>query len=69
MSIGYLDGSALAEAMRRGDLSRRVIDVWRALDAACVHEFVQIEVPSLAGRELDRMAWIWGAQLLDPNGA
>lgn len=38
--------------------------IWGALDAACVHEFAHIEVPSLVGREVIRMAWIWALNSL-----
>ena len=64
MTIGYIDGFGLAAVLSPGPAGDRGALVWDALDAACAHRIVELEVPSAIGRSLDRMAWIWALHTL-----
>jgi hypothetical protein len=64
VTVGYLDGSALAASLSPGSLGDQVAAVWSAFDATCTSSFTEIEVPSLIGRQLDRVAWVWAINSL-----
>ena len=59
MTIGYFDPSALESLLSPGAAGDRGSQLWKALDAVCVHEMAEIEVPSAIGRHVDRLAWMW----------
>ena len=59
MTVGYFDGSALGALLSPGEAGERCTAVWRAVDAACAHVVVEVEVPSVIGRQLNRLAWVW----------
>ncbi len=59
MTIGYLDGSAVAAYLSAGPVGDQCASMWKSLDIACSHDLVQIEVPSNVGRSLERFAWVW----------
>ncbi len=64
MTVGYLDGSALALIMVPGEAGSKGAAVWDALDSACTHQFSKIEVPAEIGRDLNRFSWVWAVNLL-----
>lgn len=64
MTVGYLDGSALAASLSPGYVGDRVASVWSSFDAACTSQFTEVEVPSQIGRHLDRVAWVWAVNSL-----
>ncbi len=73
MTVGYIDASALAAMLTPGQIGQRIADVWRSIDAMCAHSIVNLEVPSVIGRHLDRVAWVWTLHSLsvvegDPQG-
>jgi hypothetical protein len=59
MTVGYLDGHALAAIQSPGEPGATGAAIWNAFDATCSHTIVEIEVPSLVGRQMNRLAWIW----------
>lgn len=59
MTVGYIDGAALAASLVPGPVGDRVAAVWSAFDATCTSFLTEVEVPSLIGRQLDRVAWVW----------
>jgi hypothetical protein len=59
MTIGYFDSSAIEATLSVGEAGQMAVDIWRGMDAVCVHDMVEIEIPSSIGRHLDRVAWIW----------
>lgn len=64
MTIGYLDGSALAVIMKPGDPGERGAKVWGVFDLACTHQLSEVEVPSEIGRSMNRFSWVWAMNLL-----
>jgi predicted nucleic acid-binding protein len=59
MTICYFDATALASLLTPGPSGDRCASVWKAIDAPFSHDHVEIEVPSLIGSQLNRVAWIW----------
>lgn len=64
MTVGYIDGVALAASLAPGPVGDRVAVVWSSFDATCTSSFTEVEVPSLIGRQLDRVAWVWAINSL-----
>jgi hypothetical protein len=59
MTVGYFDASALVAVLSAGAVGEQGVAVWKALDAVCASDLVEIEVPSEIGRHVDRIAWVW----------
>ena len=59
MTIGYFDANALVAVLSPGAAGEQGVVLWKAMDSICAHEVVELEVPSLIGRQLDRVAWVW----------
>jgi predicted nucleic acid-binding protein len=59
MTICYFDATALVSLLTPGPSGDLCAAVWKAIDAPCSHDHVEIEVPSLIGTQLNRVAWIW----------
>jgi predicted nucleic acid-binding protein len=59
MTVGYFDSSALVAVLSTGAAGEQGVAVWKALDAVCASDFVEIEVPSIIGRNIDRIVWVW----------
>jgi hypothetical protein len=64
VTIGYLDATALITILSPGPAGDRGGAIWSAFDAACTHQITEIEVPSLIGRQLNRVAWVWALHSL-----
>ncbi len=64
MTVGYIDGTALAASLAPGPVGDRVVAVWSSFDATCTSYFTEVEVPSLIGRRIDRVAWVWAVNAL-----
>jgi hypothetical protein len=64
VTIGYLDGHALAAIQSPGEPGGTGAAIWRAFDATCSHSIIEIEVPSLVGRQMNRLAWVWALSAL-----
>ena len=64
MTVGYLDGTALVASLSPGAVGDLVAAVWMSFDATCTSQFTEIEVPSIIGRRLDRVAWVWAINSL-----
>jgi class 3 adenylate cyclase len=64
VTVGYIDGSALAASVSPGPVGNRVAAVWSSFDAACTSQLTEVEVLSLIGRQLDRIAWVWAINSL-----
>ena len=65
MSIGYFESSAVVSLLapgRRGDVAA---EVWKSLDVVCASKWMEIEVASGHGRQLDRMVWVWTVEALN----
>jgi hypothetical protein len=59
VTVGYVDGFALATVLSPGERGALGSRVWAALDATCTSAITEVEVPSLIGRQLNRVAWVW----------
>ncbi len=57
MSVGYFDTSSLSAVASPGAAGDLGAAVWKSLDAVCVLDIVEFQVPSNIGRSLDRIAW------------
>jgi hypothetical protein len=64
VTVGYIDGSALAASVSPGPAGDRVADVWSSFDAACTSQLTEVEVLSRIGRQVDRIAWVWAINAL-----
>ncbi len=64
VTIGYLDGSALCSILSPGIGGATGARIWKSFDAACSHNFVEIEVPAALGRSMNRVAWVFALNSL-----
>ncbi len=64
MTVGYIDGPALVASLSPGAVGDQVAALWSSFDATCTSQFTEVEVPSLVGRQLDRVAWVWAINAL-----
>ncbi len=64
VTIGYIDASAVAVSLSPGSSGDRAAAIWASFDAACTSTLTEVEVPSLIGRSLDRVAWVWAMNTL-----
>jgi hypothetical protein len=64
MTVGYFDASALVAVLSAGAVGDQGVAVWKALDAVCASDLVEIEVSSEIGRCVDRIAWDWTLKAL-----
>jgi predicted nucleic acid-binding protein len=59
MTVGYIDASAIVLLLQPGKPGDRIATLLSAIDAVCVIDLVEVEVPSTVGRSIDRLAWVW----------
>lgn len=64
VTVGYLDSSAIVSVLSPGRKGDRVAALWSSFDATCTYDLAEVEVPSLIGRQIDRMAWVWAINSL-----
>lgn len=72
MTVGYIDSSALIKILSPGPAGDVGAAAWASFDATCTYHLSEIDVPSVVGRSIERVAWIWALNslsVINPNDA